>query len=354
MRKPVSFLALLVSNLAVGGSVPGHSPGFLNTTPSTAIDGLPVFYDKSDIELVEANHAFDSFWAANYVHTTDNRNFLVSLNAIVINGSATQRAGILSLDAPLAFFKANYGSVGHVKGSNGTLDPFNLTMPGGKFGLEIVPRNVTGGGRFPHMRIFNNLPETEFDIDLEMRGPTLLNAGLGSWFWVDDIQNQVSLPAARPHGTLVVNHTTLVIDPLRSTTWYDRQWGPTMPDTFCWFGLYLTDSDNVKSYMSIWHWKDPIEGDKSFATVQNNPGATTVFPLANFLSSTNEVYHSAVTGSAYPLMHNVTLPDGSYLVIKSVRPDQEYVMNNSTSAFYSGYVEVSGDFTGHGVVDIML
>lgn len=312
---------------------------------------LPVFYDTSDIHLVEAKHGFDSFWAVNYIHTTDNRSFLVSAHALVGNGSATQRAGILSLDEPLKFFTRNYQTIGSIKDNNGTLEPFNLTMPGGQFGManHRGPR----GEPFPSMRIFSHLPETKFDIDVDMQGPAILNAGLGSWLWGGGIQHQVSLPAARPHGTIVVNNTTLSIDSRKSFTWYDRQWGPTSANNFTWLGLYLTASDNSQSYMSVWNWVDTVNGDKSFATIQTDVGVNTVVPLAGFQVSDADVFQSKASCTRYPLEYKITLIDGSHLVVKSVRPDQEYVLEGTKTGFYSGYVQVSGNYTGYGAIDIL-
>lgn len=369
MRLPVSPLALLFTLCAAKDSAAGlfnsttaaivsWAEHLLNPKPLTnhgIQKDLPVFYEISDINLVKASHALDSFWAVNFIRTTNNRTFVVSANAIIRNGSATQRAGILSLDDPSTLFATNYQSVGVVRENNGTLDPFNLTMPGGQFGLETIRHRAAAASEeaFPPMRIFSHLPETEFDIKLKFQGPVLLNAGLGSWLWGGGIQHQISLPAARPHGTIVVDNSTLLIDSSKSVTWYDRQWGPTMPDHFTWFGLYLTAKDGTESYISIWNWEDGINGNKSFATIQNHAGVSTVLPLSSFQPSKKDILRSKATGQVYALQHHITLVDGSHLVIKSLRPDQEFVIDNSRVGFYSGYVEVSGDYTGHGMIDIM-
>ncbi|KAJ5920318.1 hypothetical protein N7516_011176 [Penicillium verrucosum] len=358
MCLPVFFLALLFSLCAAKGSDPDSTARLFNST-TAAIKDLPVFYEISDINLVDADHALDSFWAVNYIRTMDNRGFLVSANAIIRNGSATQRAGIMSLDDSSTLFATNYQNVGIVRENNGTRDPFNLTMPGGRFGLETMPHRAAAAAAdsspeaLPPMRIFSHLPETEFDINLEFEGPVILNAGLGSWLWAGGIQHQISLPAARPRGTIVVDNSTLFIDSSKSVTWYDRQWGPTMPDHFTWFGLYLTAEDGTESYISIWNWEDDINGNKSFATIQNQAGISTVLPLSSFQPSKKDLFHSKVSGQAYAVHHDITLMDGSHLVVKSPRPDQEFVVDNSRIGFYSGYVKVSGDYTGHGMVDIM-
>lgn len=353
MRLPVAPLALFFTLCAAKGSDRDSAARLFNST-TAAIKYLPVFYETSDINLVEASHATDSFWAVNFIRTTNNRTFVVSANALVRNGSATQRAGILSLDDP-SLFETNYQDVGVVRENNGTLDPFNLTMPGGKFGFETTPHRSAAASEeaFPPMRIFSHLPGTEFDIKLKFQGPVLLNAGLGSFLWAGDIQHQISLPAARPHGTIVVDNSTLSIDSSKSVTWYDRQWGPTMPDHFTWFGLYLTAEDGTETYVSVWNWEDSINGNKSFATIQNHAGISTVIPLLSFQPSKKAVLRSKASGQTYALQHRITLADGSHLVIKSLRPDQEFVVDNSRAAFYSGYVEVSGDYTGHGMIDIM-
>ncbi|RDW78878.1 uncharacterized protein DSM5745_05730 [Aspergillus mulundensis] len=356
MRPAVCLVPVaLLSSLGAAKGLDRGSPAQVFDSTTAAIKGLPVFYDISDVNLVEADHAFDSFWAVNYIRTTDNRTFFVSANAIIRNGSATQRAGILSLDDPSSLYTKHYQDIGLVREKNGTLDPFNLTMPGGQFGLETLHHHAASSPEaLPPMRIFSHLPGTEFDIDLEFKAPVLLNAGLGSWRWAGGIQHQVSLPASRPRGTIIVDNTTLSIDSDKSVTWYDRQWGPTMPDRFTWFGFYLTSAkDGIESYVSIWHWVDDINGNKSFATIQNQAGVSTVLPLLNFQPSKTDIFHSKATGNLYALQYNITLMDGSHIIVKSQLQDQEYVLDDSTVGFFSGYVEVSGDFTGHGTVDIM-
>ncbi|KAL4964287.1 uncharacterized protein BDV14DRAFT_209428 [Aspergillus stella-maris] len=352
MRLSVSLLAWLAT-LCAAKDAGQPSPFY---SPSALIEALPVFYDISDVNLVEANHALDSFWAVNYIRTTNNRSFLLNVNALVRNGSATQRAGIMSLDNPSVPYPKNYQNVGQVKNNNGTLDPFNLTMPGGRFGLETTGQGAASSSKeavLPPMRIFSHHPGTEFDIDLDFQGPVLLNAGLGSWRWGGGIQHQVSLPEARPRGTFVVDNITLTIDPRHSVTWYDRQWGPTQPDHFTWFGLYLTDKTGTESYISIWDWEDEINGNKTFVTMLDQDGANTALPVLDFQRSTDNVFHSKATGVTYVLQHNITLADGSELIVTAAQPDQEYVMDGTTVGFYSGYVEVSGDYMGHGAMDIM-
>ncbi|KGO76094.1 hypothetical protein PITC_006370 [Penicillium italicum] len=343
-------LALLFCFYTTARSAEVPSSELLKTTTPSA---LPVFYDASDIDLVEANHAMDSFWAANFIRTTNNQSFFISAHIIVRNGSATQRAGIMSLDEPLEFYTQTYQNIGPVRESNGTLEPFNLTMPGGRFGMETIPHRNATRGTFLSKRIFSHLPAVKFDIDLEMKGPVLLNAGLGSWLWGGGLQNQISLPVTRPHGTFVVENRTLTIDPKRSFTWYDRQWGPTSPERFTWLGLYLTAPNKPKVYISIWNWEDSVNGNKSFATLQSHDGTNTVLPLTRFEPSDKHVFNSTVSGNKYSLEYNIRLADGTKLHVKSSRPDQEYVMDNSTIGFYSAYVEVSGDYTGYGAMDIM-
>ncbi|EKV12637.1 short-chain dehydrogenase, putative [Penicillium digitatum] len=350
MYLSASCLSLLFCFYATARSAEVSASELLNTTTPSA---LPVFYDASDIDLVEANHATDSYWVANYIRTTSNESFYVSAHIMVRNGSATQRAGIMSLDKPLGYYKQNYQNIGPVRESNGTLEPFNITMPGGKFGMEAIPHKNAARETFLPMRIHSHLPEVTFDIDLDMKGPVVLNAGLGSWLWAGGLQNQISLPVTRPRGSLVVDNRKLTIDSKKSFSWYDRQWGPTSPERFTWLGLYLNAPNKTESYLSIWNWEDSVNGNKSFATLQSRAGTNTVLSLTRFEASDKHVLNSTVTGNKYSLEYKIKLADGTQLRVKSARPNQEFVMENSTVGFYSGYVEVSGDYTGYGAMDIM-
>ncbi|KAL4901093.1 hypothetical protein BDW74DRAFT_182189 [Aspergillus multicolor] len=292
------------------------------------INKLPIFYDTSDIHLVNASHGLDSFWGSSFIRTTNNHAFLISANIITNNGTATQRAGFHSVDDSLSdtALTRNFQAAVLAAGSDGTAEPFNITTQDGRFAMESIPTSncdsaEAGAQAFPPMHIFSSIQDISFDIDIYMQGPVILNAGIGSFQWGGSIQHHISLSAARPSGTITVNNEILTIDSESSFTWYDRQWGPTLPDHLTWFGLYVTAPDNTRSYLSVWNWQDSINGDKSFVTIQEENGSRNiVVPVMAFDPSDTLLFTSSVTGLVYPLEYNVTLEDGTEFRVRSLRP----------------------------------
>ncbi|KAJ5208689.1 hypothetical protein N7449_003068 [Penicillium cf. viridicatum] len=347
--------SFIVAALLCGASALDYTPQSSTLTASGA-EQLPLFYNLSEPHPVRSSHGVNSFWMSSFVRTTDNGSYLVMAHTSFQGGVGyTQRGGILSLDEPLGSYPRFYQTsfVAAVAKNNHTnIEPLNLTLSSGAFGLESV-----GPATDPSspLRFFSRVPEAKFDVVFDMSAPVILNAGLGSWLWAGAIQNQWSMPAGRTRGSFVVNDSVLTIDPDQSFTWYDRQWGATQVPTFTWFGLHLAppDESTGKIYFSIWNWVDPVDGNKSFATVQSQSGISSVVPVVEFSASEENVFHSQATNSTYPLEYDISLLDGTHLHISSVRPDQEYVITNTTSGFYSGVMEVTGSYTGYGVADIL-
>jgi hypothetical protein len=321
---------------------------------------MPTFFDSSDLHLVKAEHGFDSYWVGGFVRTTGNENYIVLAHAAVYGNMTTYRGGILSLDDPQSYVAKYYRAVDEF--TNGTVEPFHLTIPGDVFEMKFTgPVDEW----FPRIDTVSRVPEAPFDFSLDMKQagrPPVLNAGLGSWRWVGGTQHQVSVTEGRLTGTFTLNKTVFTIDPDNSVGWYDRQWGPTFVSHFTWFGLYLTKTSSSPSfsplasreqiYASIWNWKDEINGNKSFATIQGPSGTNTVIPVVGFTPV--DTFHSPASNKTYSLQHTVILADGTALHIKPVLRDQEFVLEGFDNPFYSGAVEVSGDdYTGYGFVDIL-
>ncbi|KAL2826895.1 hypothetical protein BDW59DRAFT_144906 [Aspergillus cavernicola] len=323
------------------------------TKTDALIENVPTIFDLSDLHLVKAEHAFDSYWTGGIIRTTSNDNYLLVAHAAVYGNVTTYRGGILSLDDPLGYHPKYYQAVDTFTHNNGTVEPFHLTVPGNVFDMEFIgPANEW----FPRLKVTSRVPETKFNIaiDMDKAGPPVLNAGLGSWRWVGEPQHQVSVPRGRLSGTFTVNDTLFTIDPSQSLAWYDRQWGPTLVPAFTWFGLHLTSSNapHEEIYASIWNWEDDVNGNKSFATVQRPSGINSIVPLAEFTAT--DSFHSPASNKTYSLDHRIRLADGTLLHIKPVRRDQEFVLQGFDNPFYSGAVEVTGNkYTGYGYIDIL-
>jgi hypothetical protein len=169
-----------------------------------------------------------------------------------------------------------------------------------------------------------------------------------------------SMPAGTTTGSFVINGETVFVDSVKSSTWYDREWG-NVAQSWVWFEIHLESIGPGKSGidMSVWVWKDNISGDKQFATVRETPGVHTVIPVMS-LQPSNRTFTSPTTGAIYPLDFELNLIDGTKLSISSVRPDQELFDQKRTFIGYEGYAIVTGSYKsipgahGYGIIEQVL
>lgn len=158
------------------------------------------------------------------------------------------------------------------------------------------------------------------------------------------------MPAGETSGTLAVDGTTIDIDPARSLTWYDRQWQDGAASNWTWFALHThSPHGGPGRKLSIWFYPSGEGHTKGFAT-QELSGVQTVMPAT--LTISEKAWTSQTTNYTYAQDWNITLADDICLQIRSIRDDQELTDSNGLFVTYEGYVEVSGDQKGYGLVEI--
>jgi hypothetical protein len=125
--------------------------------------------------------------------------------------------------------------------------------------------------------------------------------------------------------------------------------------------LHLEEADWLDvSLMTIWDWKDVVNGGKKFATIRSSKtGLDSVVPISLETSSTN-VWTSPKTGLIYP-QEWFGLIDDLELLVTSPRPDQVFEAAPGTGfpSQLSGYFDVIAKKAGHapvkgyGAIDLM-
>ncbi|KAF4772723.1 hypothetical protein HER10_EVM0005809 [Colletotrichum scovillei] len=108
---------------------------------------------------------------------------------------------------------------------------FNASFPDNGFGSNSTTNGIS------ELRTWSASPEdgVDFDLTFSTSATILLNGGVGFFESCNSTVYERSRPAGVARGWIAV-------DPERSLTWYDRQWGGAPPG-WQWFEIHLENSD---------------------------------------------------------------------------------------------------------------
>jgi predicted secreted hydrolase len=211
------------------------------------------------------------------------------------------------------------------------------------------------------MHVQSSHSNVTFDLTYQATTKPLINGGAGVVMLGASESKQWSLPACRTNGFLVVNNEQIPIDPMRSLTWYDRQWGTGGFTNWTWFGLHIPQTGHV---LSIWtgdthtNRTAPVVPGR-FATVRNAQGAQTVCDVT-WTPDLNRTFYSDSANETYPLAWTVEIPNYDAVVrIESGAANQLNTGSHGPEPpAYNGFVTFSGQFQGaeiegFGIVEIV-
>lgn len=301
----------------------------------------------------------NSFWSSSFLSGSDGHNYLVVSHGFSIgNGAWFYRASILDVTEPLNFYKQFEIAANTPSSFYENSGIFNFSFHDWGFGSTSTTDPLST------LRTWSSVQDVEFDITFDTAGPVLYNGGVGSFRWGSgpNLTNEWSMPAGKTAGYIInADGKKVSIDPSRSITWYDRQWGGQQPTNWTWFEIHLGDNPTSNGPpasvdLSIWVWDDPEEGRRAWATGREAAKVQYVVPVVEF-SPSHRYYKSSASGAIYPLDWSIRLLDGRALQISSVRPDQELVTVDGQGATYEGYIEVTSvkdesRINGYGVVEM--
>jgi predicted secreted hydrolase len=207
------------------------------------------------------------------------------------------------------------------------------------------------------IRTWSTNANVQYDLTFEATSAILYDVGAGQYQWATGLTNEWGMPACKTTGTLQVNGSTVTIDPSRSLTWYDRQWGPGFIEgNWTWFELHLGPSGSTKVSVSAWDSLDPV-GEVRFATVRAPNGDHSVLSVT-VIPSYKRSYTSSTSNVTYPLDWEIISPIGETLFISSFKADQEIVGSVISEYAYEGFASTRGAFMGtvgdgFGVVEMV-
>lgn len=189
-----------------------------------------------------------------------------------------------------------------------------------------------------------------WNVTFEPRGPNLYDGGSAAFFWGSDYNREWAAPNALTSGTVTINGTTHEVDPKRSTSWYDRQWGVGIATGgWYWFPIQLADGTRICGWVL-----NPV-GDyhKSFATVLRTDGTHEVVTVLADLKPEG-VWTSKDTNITYYESFTITFPEKKSTLKVTVpfgrqRQHGEFGAADKNVALYEAYATVEGTWEGKRV-----
>ncbi|KNG51833.1 hypothetical protein TW65_01025 [Stemphylium lycopersici] len=315
--------------------------------------GLIVTHDDANelsgsISLPATQHdsaASSSYWFSHLLTTTENKQYSLIANYIVLpNNLMSVRTSLLDVNNTETYWQT--AKVVSLEG-NSILDNGQLSIKGAEFELSSSAKDNIGT-----MVSAGSTDDFGYHLTVQATSRVILNAGTGIFKWGANDTTQWSLPSCQTSGTLSIGNSSYTIDGEQSLSWYDRQYGDSLPDRgFTWFGVQFPGSD-VRA--SIWFWdsKDP-EQHISFGTVRTDFGLKLVRHTVTVYE--DEAWTSPRSNATYQTKWLLEFDNGDYLHIQNVRKDQEIYSENTLVA--SAFATVEGKFcgqeSGFAIVDFM-
>jgi len=232
------------------------------------------------------------------------------------------------------------------------------------------------GQRFSHQATFTQTASRAADFPLDVNGWTLnhSNAGDGIDAAMDGYELHLTLtdekPPAQHHGGYITydlaggsyyySRTRLSVsgalngDAVSGLAWMDHQWGNFVIGSvggWDWYSLQLDDNTELMLYVL----RAPSgESTGVYGSYVHADGSVDDLAPGSVTSVATGQWTSPHTRADYPSGWQLTLWDGSHLMLEPQLQDQELYFPNMPGvlAYWEGAVTVSGDHTGLGYVEL--
>lgn len=208
---------------------------------------------------------------------------------------------------------------------------------------------------FTSQQVISNYESLPFNLSYHATSSVLYNGGLGNFTFGGLPCGEFAIPAAYTEGHITVNGTQLAIDPAKSFTWYDRQWGDgSVMGNYSWFQIHIPGTP-IKA--SIWAIDDKGRNTTTrFATFRFANGDHSVLSFS-LKPDNDSLWSSPVTNITYPTTFTLRFPGHGLLTITSIRQDQETRSSDGTGQpAYEGFSNVDFQMfglvtTGYGLIE---
>ncbi|GES58481.1 kievitone hydratase [Aspergillus terreus] len=310
---------------------------------------LPTLFNVSESQTVHSNSVGSgSYWTSSFVTGENGRQYLLLSHTLGIaaSGSGYYRASVLdltSMDKYKSYVVAANASIAQAS-------KFDISVEGYGFG-------AISDDKVSKMRTWTDYDGVKFDITFEATSQVLFNGATGQFMYGTDATHEWGMPACRTTGSVTIDGETIAIDPDRSATWYDRQWGDGSPTSgnWTWFELNFDDTTTKGSLWAIDN-AEPYRRDR-FVTMRLENGDFKFFPVI-VTPNMGKTWTSATTGIEYPLEWTLDLGEDGYLLVKSTVANQEMAGDSKVETAYEGFITVAGRLngrrtTGYGIVEMV-
>ncbi|KAL7922728.1 hypothetical protein ACQKWADRAFT_326659 [Trichoderma austrokoningii] len=283
----------------------------IDTTDLTPreLSGPTYNVSSNQVVRVESAAGLNSHWVGHWITTTKNLHFLLITFADVVGSGGANGCLIYSLEA-------GSSSSSYISDAPSTVGQDRLKI---QFGEQYELHSLTDDN-VSAINVVANFTESNFSLNttFQPRGSLLFNSGSGSFFWGSDFNQGWASPAAYTTGTFTVNGSTHAVDPKRSTTWYDRQWGDTNPTQgWHWFPIQLDNGIRIST------WVLPTDNGsttKAFATALYPNGRQEVVSVSPDVKP-SDPWVSPRTNRTWFGSFEVSFLDGYNSVVKAIAPN---------------------------------
>ncbi|KAI8713606.1 CrtC domain-containing protein [Fusarium sp. LHS14.1] len=308
-------------------------------TPWT--NAIPIVYGLSESQ---PNSVGGSWWSSSYITTTNNEQYVVLAHYLDNPVYTYFRASTLNLETNEYHQYVTLGS--------STPNITTLDVSVGNNGIKSESED-----NLSKLRSYSNHDNVTFDITYDATTGVVANGGAGTFQFGEGLTWEFGLPSAKTEGSLTAHGEKLAIDPSKSQTWYDRQWGNTAasPSNWTWFQLHIPSTEYK---ISAWIFSDPFrKTETQFATIRGANDETQVLPL-EFTPIYKRTYESATGHVTYPLDWKLKISGFGDFKLSSYTEDQELVGEDALQTAYEGFITFSGNVNskaveGYGLVEIV-
>ncbi|KAK0647289.1 Terpene cyclase asqC [Lasiodiplodia hormozganensis] len=310
---------------------------------------IPTLYDLTASQFQSA--PISSYYAGSFLTTTNGNQYFVVSHLLLLTQQPQSniRHSILDITNPSTIYLTTSSFVPTPPqpppGKATTSGPWSYSLPNYTF-------SSPSSDSVSRMHTRASADKYSFDLSFAATSSALHNLGAGTFAFSSGNNSQWSLPACRTYGTLTIGEEEeLTVDPARSLTWYDRQWGyVSAPPAFTWMGLRFPDGISLSVWAIDYHHSDDEDAQQwRFATVQT-PQGNMILDVA-VRPDEGSVWTSPATGKAYAGRWGLEFQNGDVVNVTAVRPDQE--LGTGISAFARVEGAFMGAEGGFGVVDVL-
>ncbi|KAL2848931.1 Kievitone hydratase [Aspergillus pseudoustus] len=303
-------------------------------------DNIPALYTFKDTQVGSS-----SWWSSSFLTGVNGKQYVALAHVLNVNTLIYYRGSTLDLQS------GNYQQFITLGSAADSAPRLEIVIDENRF-ESVADDNIST------LRARAVGPNVDFDLVWDSASLIIANGGTGGFVFGPGVTYQWSVPSSPTRGTIAIAGETIHVDPARSLTWYDRQWGSTNePPTgnWTWFELHVPETEYK---FSVWVIDNPATDQASrFATIRDGAGAHSVVPVV-WSPHYARTYASEASGRLYPLDWTVTVTGFGTFRVSSPVADQEMVGQGPLSTAYEGFVTFNGTLqsravTGYGIVEMV-